>query len=320
MRYSEGSLRLLHDDLYQARYCYQMVNEEGRVIKKQVARNFHAASQKEAVLEKARIRDQLEREALIEDMLPCQKKNPKLSKFMFEQIDGMLKSGLIEPTTGAKYKSEANLILRFIDDVPVHKVTAAMVRKMDQDMLAKGYARETVARAHNALKRYLYEALEKGLIIAVPITRTVKPPRVERKDPNALDDETRKRLMSILDEMPDDQITLAIRLGLGAGQERGGHRAQMGKRRPGYRHDQDPQRHIVRRRKSDREGAQDRGWQEGHTHRPHPGREAQDKSKRGLRGGETLRPAGFLRGGRQGWNLPAPGRSHPLLQKARQGA
>ena len=195
MRYSEGSLRLLRDDLYQARYCYQMVNEEGRVIKKQVARNFHAASQKEAVLEKARIRYQLEREALIEDMLPCQKKNPKLSEFMFEQIDGMMKSGLIEPTTGAKYKSEANLILRFIDDVPVHKITAAMVRRMDQDMLAKGYARETVARAHNALKRYLYEALEKGLIIAVSITRTVKPPHVERKDPNALDDETRKRLL-----------------------------------------------------------------------------------------------------------------------------
>ena len=88
-------------------------------------------------------------------MRPCQKKNPKLSKFIFEQIDGMLKSGLIEPTTCAKYKSEANLILRFIDDVPVHKVTAAMVGKLDQDMLAKGYARETVARAHNALKRYL---------------------------------------------------------------------------------------------------------------------------------------------------------------------
>lgn len=57
----------------------------------------------------------------------------------------MLKSGLIEETTYAKYKSEANLILRFIEDVLVHKVTAAMVRKMDQDMLAKGYARETVA-------------------------------------------------------------------------------------------------------------------------------------------------------------------------------
>ena len=59
-------------------------------------------------------------------MLPCQKKNPKLSKFMFEKINGMLKSGLIERTTCAKYKGEANLILRFIDSVPVHKVTAAM--------------------------------------------------------------------------------------------------------------------------------------------------------------------------------------------------
>lgn len=83
----------------------------------------------------------------------------------------MLKSGLIEETTYTKYKSEANLILRFIDDVLVHKVTGAMVRKMDQNMLAKGYAREMVARAHNALKRHLYEALEKKrLILAVPIT------------------------------------------------------------------------------------------------------------------------------------------------------
>ena len=40
----------------------------------------------------------------------------------------MLKSGLIEETTYAKYKSEANLILRFIEDVLVHKVTAAIVR------------------------------------------------------------------------------------------------------------------------------------------------------------------------------------------------
>lgn len=76
MRYSEGSLRLPHDDLYQARYYHQMVNEEGRVIKKHVARNFHTASQKEAVPEKARIREQLEREALLEDMLPCQKRTP----------------------------------------------------------------------------------------------------------------------------------------------------------------------------------------------------------------------------------------------------
>lgn len=217
MKYSEGSLRLLHDDLWQARYCYQVTEEDGRVVKKQTARNFHATTHKDALIEKARIREQLEREALLEEIMPTPKKTPRLSKFMFEQIDDMLKSGLIEPTTHAKYKSEANLILRFIEDVPIHKITGAMVRKMDQDMLSKGYAKETVARAHNALKRYLYAAQEKRLIVAMPITRSMKPPRLERKEPNSLDEETRRRLLGIVDSMPNDALTISIRLGLGAG-------------------------------------------------------------------------------------------------------
>lgn len=137
MRYSEGSLRLLHDDLSQARYCYQMVNEEGCVIKKQVARNFHAASQKEAVLEKARIRDQLEREALIEDMLPCQKKNPKLSKFMFEQIDGMLKSGLAFGAGQVPGVQEAAARPRRIADLRIQneRLTSPTRHNAAQDLL-----------------------------------------------------------------------------------------------------------------------------------------------------------------------------------------
>ena len=49
-------------------------------------------------------------------------------------------------------------------DVPVNDITADMVRTMGQKMLSSGYARETVARAHNALKRFLYLALEEGHI------------------------------------------------------------------------------------------------------------------------------------------------------------
>ncbi len=104
----------------------------------------------------------------------------------------MLRSGTIEETTHAKYLSEASLILRFIEDVSVNRVTAAMVRKMDQDMLKRGYVRETIARAHNALKRYLYVTLEKHYIAMVPITRNVKPARGAkgpqrpgRRDPQA---------------------------------------------------------------------------------------------------------------------------------------
>lgn len=40
---------------------------------------------------------------------------------------------------------------------------------------------------------------------------------MERKDPNALDDETRKHLLLIIDDMEDDQLALTIRLGLDAG-------------------------------------------------------------------------------------------------------
>ena len=63
---------------------------------------------------------------------------------MDKHIDGMLKSGLIESTTHSKYKSEASLIFRFIKDVPLNKITGAMVRKTGQEMLAEGYTRETV--------------------------------------------------------------------------------------------------------------------------------------------------------------------------------
>lgn len=217
MRYSDGSIRLLHDNVWQARYVYTVESEDGRVSKKPVARNFRADSHVEALKERDRIREQLEREALLEELVPAAAKAPLLSKFMRDQIDGMLKSGVIEKTTHAKYHSEANLILRFMKDVQVSKVTGAMVRKMDQEMLAAGYARETVARAHNALKRHLYSAQERGYIASMPITRSNRPPRLERKDPNGLDDQTRKRLLGIIDEMPDAPFTLAIRLGLGAG-------------------------------------------------------------------------------------------------------
>lgn len=218
MKYSEGSVRLLHDDLWQVRYCYQVEDADGKEINKQVSRNFHAKTQREAQQEKVRIHDELERTAILEEMMPVALEEiPLLSVFMDRQIDGMLKSGLIESTTHSKYKSEASLILRFIKDVPLNKVTGAMVRKMGQEMLAKGYARETVARAHNALKRHLYSAMEKGYITSMPITRSIRPPRLERKDPNGLDDETRRRLLGIIDDMPDEPLTLAIRLGLGAG-------------------------------------------------------------------------------------------------------
>lgn len=218
MKYTDGSLRNIQGDLWQARFSYKVETKDGRIAWKQISRNIHARTQKEAQQEKDRIRTELERAALLEELMPTVvAEAPKLSTFMNEQADEMYKSGLIAATTHTKYKSEINLILKFIEDVPLNEITGDMVRKMGQQMLSSGYARETVARAHNALKRYLYLAEEKELIMSVPITKSVRPPKLVRREPNALDDETRKRLLRILDEMPNDRFTLAIRLGLGAG-------------------------------------------------------------------------------------------------------
>ena len=54
MRYSDGSIRLLHDDVWQARYVYTVEADDGQIHKKAVARNFRADSHVEALKERGR--------------------------------------------------------------------------------------------------------------------------------------------------------------------------------------------------------------------------------------------------------------------------
>lgn len=49
MRYSDGSIRLLHDNVWQARYVYTVEADDGQIHKKAVARNFRADSHVEAL-------------------------------------------------------------------------------------------------------------------------------------------------------------------------------------------------------------------------------------------------------------------------------
>ena len=106
MKYTDGSLRNIHGDLWQARFSYRVEKHNGQVAWKQVSRNIHAQTQKEAQQEKERIRTELERAALLEEILPPEIANsPKLSVFMNEEVDEQLRSGLIASTTYACYAS-----------------------------------------------------------------------------------------------------------------------------------------------------------------------------------------------------------------------
>ena len=110
-----------------------------------------------------------------------------------------------------------DVIRKHLGNMRIDEITTRTVKSLDTELLKEGYVAETVARIHNSLKRHLADAGEAGYIPQTPYTRSARPPRVERKEKNAIDDKTRKRLLSLLDLMGDSQFTLAVRLGLGAG-------------------------------------------------------------------------------------------------------
>lgn len=218
-KYSEGSVRHIDGDRWQARFCYYGRDQYDREVRKYVSRNFRATSQRAAQREKRRIREQLEREAVMGDLLEKQRKEdvPRICDFMLESINQMEANRLIASSTATKYRSEVDVIRKHLGNMRIDEITTRTVKALDAELLKEGYVAETVARIHNSLKRHLADAVEAGYIPQTPYTRSARPPRVERKEKNAIDDETRKRLLSLLDLMGDSQFTLAVRLGLGAG-------------------------------------------------------------------------------------------------------
>lgn len=218
-KYSEGSVRHIDGDRWQARFCYYGRDQYDREVRKYVSRNFRATSQRAAQREKRRIREQLEREAVMGDLLEKQRKEdvPRICDFMLESINQMEANRLIASSTATKYRSEVDVIRRHLGNMRIDEITTRTVKALDAELLKEGYVAETVARIHNSLKRHLADAVEAGYIPQTPYTRSARPPRVERKEKNAIDDETRKRLLSFLELMGDSQFTLAVRLGLGAG-------------------------------------------------------------------------------------------------------
>lgn len=80
-----------------------------------------------------------------------------------------------------------------------------------------GLVPDTVARDHRFLKRAVSYAVEIGVLAKTPFTKTVKAPKRRRHDPNSLDDEGRRRLLSALDAMVDAEVTIGVRLALSAG-------------------------------------------------------------------------------------------------------
>ena len=219
MFYSPGSIRKINEktNKWQARFTYYE-ERDGKKHKRQLARNFTASSQREAKRIQAQIHMELEQEA--EERLDGGSHaaiDPVLSDYARNYIDSREASGAIERTTAANYRASMKLVLRHLRDTKINAIRAGMVQKMDEKLLADGLAPDTVSKAHRFLKQLLDQAESEGLLPRNPITRAVRPPKRQHREPSSLSQEERRRLFSILDGMEDTPLTLAIRLGISDG-------------------------------------------------------------------------------------------------------
>lgn len=219
MFYSPGSVRVVNEktNKWQVRFTYYKESGDRR-CKRQLARNFTASSRREAKRIASEIHMELERaaQAAAEFNLGIQV-DAMLSDYARDYIDRREASKAIEKTTAANYRSSMKHVLRHMPDLPINLIKADMVRRMDEELLNDGLAPDTVSKAHRFLKQLLDEAESAGLISRNPITRAVKPPKRQHREPASLAPDERKRLLSLLDTMEDTNLTLAIRLGLAAG-------------------------------------------------------------------------------------------------------
>lgn len=154
-KYSEGSVRHIDGDRWQARFCYYGRDQYDREVRKYVSRNFRSTSQRAAQREKRHIREQLEREAVMGDLLEKQRKEdvPRICDFMPESINQMEANRLIASSTATKYRSEVDVIRRHLGNMRINEITTRTVKALDAELLKEGYVADTVARIHNSLKR-----------------------------------------------------------------------------------------------------------------------------------------------------------------------
>ena len=132
------------------------------------------------------------------------------------------RTGRIEPTTASNYRASIKHILRAIDgDMQIAQVTPMHVVGMDDALLNRERLHpSTVAKAHRFLKQAFAFAVDAGLVVRTPFTRSVRPPRVARRTPNALDAVGRAELLEALARMGDTPLTVGVRLALCCGLRR----------------------------------------------------------------------------------------------------
>ena len=219
MRYSNASIRERGDGRWQARFYYKDGDKW-----KEVSRSFKATSRRAAKKRADEIKEELEHAAQAADspgLAPLPEEDMTVEGFLRRFVDGLESSGQIEKTTAAGYRASAEHASRHLAGRRIDELTGEIILDWQDKLLNEdGLCSDSVAKDHRLLKQALSYAVEIGALGRSPFTKSVRAPKRRRREPNALDDEGRRKLLGALDGMVDSELTLGVRLGLSAGLRR----------------------------------------------------------------------------------------------------
>lgn len=216
MKYTNASIRERGDGRWQARFYYKDGDKW-----KELSRSFKATSRRAAKKRADEIKEGLERAAQAADspgLAPLPEEDMTVEGFLRRFVDGLESSGQIEKTTAAGYRASAEHASRHLAGRRIDELTGEMILDWQDKLLnVDGLCSDSVAKDRRLLKQALSYAVEIGALRKSPFTKSVRAPKRRRREPNALDDEGRRKLLGALDGMVDSELTLGVRLGLSAG-------------------------------------------------------------------------------------------------------
>lgn len=173
-----GTIRKRSDGRWEARYTLGIDPKTGKQIQKSV----YGKTQKEVRQKLTAITAEIDDGTYMD--IPRLKTADWLNTWVTEYI------GNVKSSTRKSYQDHVRLnIIPYIGNVPLSKVTAAMIQQMYNELQAeKELSPKTIKNVHGVLHRALEQAQKTGYIRSDPLA-AVTLPRIERKQIKPLEDE-----------------------------------------------------------------------------------------------------------------------------------
>jgi len=140
--------------------------------------------------------------------------------YVDQYIRQLQDGGIIEASTVRDYLMTAKRLREHFGSIKLCDLDPSDIQRWEADKRKSGSSASVVGKCHRLLKSACKRAVELGDLDHNPLDK-VKPPKREKKRPNALDREGREHLTSILADMEPTVLVVGAQLSMYTGLRRG---------------------------------------------------------------------------------------------------